>query len=276
MTRSLELLSPAKLNLFLHITGQREDGYHELQTVFQLLNWGDTLRFETNDSGQVTLSGSDIGVPEDDNLIVRAARLLLPDGGGVHITVAKEIPTGGGLGGGSSNAAVTLLALNHLFELGHSNESLRDMGAALGADVPVFVGGRTAWAEGIGEILTPVDLPAHWFLITLPPCHVATGQIFSHRELTRDSKPIKMAAFFAGDSRNDCQNLVRQLYPEVDNALNFMGNFGEARLTGTGASVFVSFETQAQALAAQSELPAPWKSIVAQGMNESPSISALP
>lgn len=271
----LELLAPAKLNLFLHITGQRSDGYHELQTLFQLLNWGDTLRFESNNSGKIVLSGSDVGVSDDQNLIVRAAHQLREGTSGVNIHLTKHIPTGGGLGGGSSNAATTLLALNQLWNVQKSNAELRDIGATLGADVPVFVAGRTAWAEGIGEILTPIDLPAQWFLIVLPPCHVATDQIFSHRQLTRNSKPIKMAAFFAGDSRNDCQNLVRRLYPEVDKALNILDNFGEARLTGTGACVFVSFETQGQAKAAQAELPTQWTSIVAQGTNEAPGIKAL-
>jgi 4-diphosphocytidyl-2-C-methyl-D-erythritol kinase len=274
-TNTLELLAPAKLNLFLHITGRRDDGYHELQTVFQLLDWGDTLRFAANTSGSITLAGDTDGIPEADNLIVRAAQLLQRDGLGVDIEVEKRIPTGGGLGGGSSDAATTLLALNHLWGAGMTNRALQGVGASLGADVPVFVGGRTAWAEGIGEILTPVDLPASWFLIVLPPCHVPTGQIFSHRQLTRNSKPIKMAAFFAGDSRNDCQDLVRQLYPEVDKALIVMDNFGEARLTGTGACVFVRFETQAQAEAAQSELPTQWISIVAQGTNEAPGIRTL-
>lgn len=274
-TGTLELLAPAKLNLFLHITGRREDGYHELQTVFQLLDWGDTLHFSANNSGKITLQCDDFDIPEAENLIVRAARLLQSNHNGVDIRVIKRIPTGGGLGGGSSNAATTLLALNALWDTQQSNAQLQALGASLGADVPVFVGGRTAWAEGIGEILTPIDLPTRWFLILLPPCHVATGQIFSHRQLTRNSKPIKMAAFFAGDSRHDCQDLVRQLYPEVDKALNILNNFGEARLTGTGACVFVSFETQAQATAAQSELPTQWTSIVAQGTNEAPGIKTF-
>ncbi len=272
---TMVLSAPAKLNLFLHITGQRDDGYHELQTVFQLLDWGDTLHFTPNDSGSVRLTGTDIGVAPQDNLVTRAAQLLQHGTYGVDIHLEKAIPTGGGLGGGSSDAATTLLALNRLWKVGHSNAQLQALGATLGADVPVFVGGRTAWAEGIGEILTPIDLPCDWFLIVLPPCHVATAQIFSHRELTRDSKPIKMAAFFAGDSRNDCQNLVRRLYPEVDKALKRLDNFGEARLTGTGAAVFVKFGTQAQARAAQAELPAQWTSIVAQGINETPGSRAL-
>lgn len=275
MSATINLLSPAKLNLFLHITGRRPDGYHELQTVFQLLNWGDEMRFCANNSGVITLVGSDIGVPDEENLIMRAAQLLQQDSLGATITLNKRIPTGGGLGGGSSNAASTLLALNHLWELQKPLAQLQEMGAALGADVPVFVGARTAWAEGVGEILTPINLPSCWFLIVVPPCHVATGEIFSNQQLTRNTNPIKMAAFFAGDSRNDCQPLVRQLYTEVDKALKILDKFGEARLTGTGACVFVSFETETLAKAAQSQLPAQCTSIVAQGINESPAFSEL-
>ena len=210
MSRSFSLLSPAKLNLFLHITGRRPDGYHELQTLFQLLDWGDILTFTPNESGEVTLDGDDIGIPDHENLILRAASTLRRNTLGAAISLQKRIPAGAGLGGGSSNAATTLLALNHLWRLNLPNEHLREMGAALGADVPVFVGARSAWAEGIGEILSPVTLPRRWYLILVPGCHVSTGQIFSHRQLTRNSKPIKMAAFFEGDSRNDCQNLVRR------------------------------------------------------------------
>ncbi len=173
----------------------------------------------------------------------------------VHITVHKRIPTGGGLGGGSSNAATTLLALNHLWQLGLAQEALQALGATLGADVPVFVGGRTAWAEGIGDVLTPVDLPERWYLIIMPDCHVSTGEIFSHLQLTRNTAPIKMATFFEGYSRNDCQELVRRLYPEVDEVLNWLEGFAEARLTGTGACVFASFGTEAEARAVLRQLP---------------------
>lgn len=275
MSRSFSLLSPAKLNLFLHITGQRPDGYHELQTLFQLLDWGDTLTFTLDTSGAVTLAGDDIGVPDSDNLILRAARLLHREGLGATIALHKRIPTGAGLGGGSSNAATTLLALNHGWRLGLCNKRLQEMGAGLGADVPVFVGARTAWAEGIGEILSPLTLPRRWYLILVPDCHVSTGQIFSHRQLTRNSKPIKMAAFFDGDSRNDCQNLVSQIYPEVANALKLLDKFGEARLTGTGACAFVSFSSEPEARAAQASLPQNCRSIVAGGVNESPALGEL-
>jgi len=275
MSASLTLLSPAKLNLFLHITGRRADGYHELQTLFQLLNWGDELTFTCNDSGELSLSGSDVGVAPADNLILRAANALPRGNHGASIHLDKRIPTGGGLGGGSSNAATTLLALNHLWRLGLSLDELKAIGAGLGADVPVFVAGHTAWAEGVGEKLTPVELPQRWYLVLAPDCHVATAEIFCHEELTRNSSPIKMAAFFEGDSRNDCQQLVRNLHPEVDNALITLENFGEARLTGTGACVFTSFGTAAEAEAAQRQLPHQWTSIVAQGINESPLVKAL-
>jgi len=271
----LELLSPAKLNLFLHITGRREDGYHELQTLFQLLDWGDALRFEVNDSGDISLDTPDLGITLEENLIYRAARLLQNTGNGVHITLDKQIPAGGGLGGGSSNAASTLLALNHLWGLGLTTAELQQLGASLGADVPVFVAGHTAWAEGIGEILTPVELPRDWFLILAPDCHISTREIFSHRQLTRNTAPIKIAAFFEGASRNDCQELVRSIYDEVDKALKFLEKFGEARLTGTGACAFARFGTRAEAEAAQQQAPPQWASIVAQGLNESPILSCL-
>ncbi|HDY81790.1 MAG TPA: 4-(cytidine 5'-diphospho)-2-C-methyl-D-erythritol kinase, partial [Halieaceae bacterium] len=202
-------------------------------------------------------------------------RLLRHGSRGAHITLDKHIPAGGGLGGGSSNAATTLLALNHLWGLNMAPTELQALAVELGADVPVFVGARTAWAEGIGEILTPIDLPEQWFLIVVPDCHVATSEIFSHQQLTRNSPPIKMASFFEGDSRNDCQRLVRRLYPEVDKALKWLENFGEARLTGTGACVFAGFSTATEARAAQRHLPHKWAGIVAQGVNKSPILRAL-
>jgi 4-diphosphocytidyl-2-C-methyl-D-erythritol kinase len=275
MSSKLYLLSPAKLNLFLHITGQRKDGYHELQTLFQLLDWGDHLTFFPNDSGNITLSGCSLDIPDDENLIVMAARMLQQAGQGVHIEVDKRIPEGGGLGGGSSNAATTLLAMNHLWRRGLDNFTLQQMGARLGADVPVFTGGHTAWAEGIGEILTPLELPRKWFLVVTPDCRVSTAEIFSHEQLTRDTSPIKIAAFFKGRSRNDFQNLVRKLHPEIDNALKWLENFGEARLTGTGACAFASFTEESAARSALSQMPDEMTGFVAQGLNESPVLRAL-
>jgi 4-diphosphocytidyl-2-C-methyl-D-erythritol kinase len=270
MASSLDLLSPAKLNLFLHITDRRPNGYHELQTLFQLLDWGDQLTFTPNQSGTITLQSNGTDIPKEDNLVVSAARLLQKGSLGAHIVLQKHIPTGAGLGGGSSNAATTLLALNHLWDLRLPQSQLQTLGTGLGADVPVFVGARTAWAEGIGEILTPIELPERWYLILVPDCHVSTAQIFSHRQLTRNSIPIKMAAFFEGDSRNDCQSLVRHLYPEVDKSLNILDKFGEARLTGTGACTFISFDNAAQARKAREQLPGEVTSVLARGVNISP------
>jgi 4-diphosphocytidyl-2-C-methyl-D-erythritol kinase len=272
---SLTLPAPAKINLFLHITGQRADGYHELQTVFQLLDWGDNLHLQTNDSGQITLDFPAADFPTEDNLIVKAARLLHTPDLGVHIRVDKRIPEGGGLGGGSSDAASTLLGLNKLWNCQLSNAELQVMGAQLGADVPVFVAGNSAWAEGIGDILTPIELAERWYLLIKPDCQVPTGQIFSNSRLTRDSRNITMAAFFEGCTRNDCQEIVRNLYPEVDNALKWLENFGCARLTGTGACIFAGFDSQNQAQAVLQQLPEHWQGFVAKGVNQSPANLAL-
>ena len=267
---ALSVLSPAKLNLFLHITGRRTDGYHELQTLFQLLDWGDQMVLSSNQSGVITLESDAVGIPPEDNLIMRAAALLQRGTLGAHITLHKRIPAGAGLGGGSSNGATTLLALNHLWDLQLSQQQLQALGIQLGADVPVFVGAHTAWAEGIGEILTPLELPERWYLIIVPDCHVSTAEIFSHDQLTRNTIPIKMAAFFEGDYQNDFQHLVRRLYPNVDNALKVLGNFGEAKLTGSGACVFTSFDNAIQAREARAHLPEETMSILAQGVNTSP------
>ena len=276
---TLTALSPAKLNLFLHITGRRPDGYHTLQTVFQLLDWGDQMRFRANTSGKISLSIRDLGISEEENLITRAAHMLrnatAEKNCGADIEVDKIIPAGGGLGGGSSNAATTLLALNHLWNLKLSNEALQEMGAKLGADVPVFVAASSAWAEGIGDKLTPIELPASHYLIIKPDCDVSTAKIFSCEQLTRSTSPITLAAFFRGYSRNDCQPIVRDLYPEVDNALNWLDNFGEARLTGTGACVFASFETRTEAETVKRQLPGQWTGFVVGGVNESPFHSSL-
>ena len=277
MSDTLTLLSPAKLNLFLHITGQRGNGYHELQTLFQLLDWGDRLQFESDNSGEISLHGADLGIPAEQNLIVKAAQALPRNTSkqGVSIHLEKRIPEGGGLGGGSSNAATTLLAMNYLWNLQLGDKALQKIGAKLGADVPVFVAGRTAWAEGIGEFLTPIELTETWYLVIAPSCHVSTAEIFSNEQLTRNTSPIKMAAFFEGSSRNDCQNLVRNLHQEVDNALNWLDYFGEAKLTGTGACVFASFDGEQEARSALSQMPESMTGFVARGINTSPVLSAL-
>ncbi|MEP1596451.1 MAG: 4-(cytidine 5'-diphospho)-2-C-methyl-D-erythritol kinase [Halieaceae bacterium] len=275
MSNTLTVTAPAKLNLFLHITGQRADGYHNLQTLFQLLDWGDTLHFSPNDSSQVTLECPELGFNPTENLILRAAAALDSKGRGMHIKLDKRIPVGGGLGGGSSDAATTLLALNQLWQLGHSNEALQAIGASLGADVPVFVAGHSAWAEGVGDLLTPVDLPAKWYLVIFPETPVNTGEIFSQRQLTRDSAPITIAAFFEGYTRNDCQDVVAGLYPEIANVLKWLEKHSGARLTGTGASVFASFDTQAEAQNVLDQAPAGWSATVVKGVNRSPALAEL-
>ena len=272
---TLSVMAPAKLNLFLHITGQREDGYHTLQTLFQLLDWGDTLTFDRNDSGKVTLESSDLGFDQADNLILAAARQIHQPGLGAHIVLDKQIPIGGGLGGGSSNAATTLMALNLLWDLNIEPLTLLDIGASLGADVPVFLAGHTAWAEGIGETLTPVELGNKWYVVIFPQTPVNTGEIFSKGQLTRDTPAITIATFFEGHSRNDCQPVVVDLYPEIGKALAWLGSFAESRLTGTGACVFAGFASQPEADAVRCQVPNYWSVVVARGVNQSPALKQL-
>lgn len=269
---ALSLPAPAKLNLFLHVTGRRPDGYHTLQTVFQLLDYGDTLHFQLDDHLQL-----DTDLPAlagNDNLILRAARALQQATGctqGARIRLDKRIPLGGGLGGGSSDAATTLHGLNTLWQTGLNEDQLADLGLPLGADVPLFVRGRSAWAEGVGEQLTPLTLPDAWFTVLTPACAVATAAVFSHSELTRHTSPITMAAFFSGDGHNDCEPVVRKQYPEVDRALRWLQQFGQARMTGTGSSVFVTLPTQAAAKAALAQShPQGFHGFVASALNCSP------
>lgn len=264
--------APAKVNLFLHVTGRRADGYHLLQTVFQFLEYGDTLRINVRGDGVIQRITDLPGVPEALDLTVRAARLLQRVSNttmGASIAVKKRLPLGGGLGGGSSNAATTLVALNSLWALGLSIDELADLGLSLGADVPVFVRGKAAWAEGVGELLTPVELEETWFLVVTPACNVATAAIFSDPELTRDHPPITIRGFLAGNGRNDCEPVTRRRYPPVDEVFKWLAQHGEARMSGTGASVFVTFSTQVEAEAVYNTLPQGWQGFVAQGKNES-------
>ncbi|MEC7074838.1 MAG: 4-(cytidine 5'-diphospho)-2-C-methyl-D-erythritol kinase [Pseudomonadota bacterium] len=264
----IEALSPAKLNLFLHVTGQRANGYHELQTAFQLLDWGDRMHFEITDTPGITLHPPVAGVPNEDNLIFRAAAALgLPEDRGVAISIEKVIPMGGGLGGGSSNAAVTLLALNDLFDLGHSVDELAVKGAALGADVPVFVRGTSAWAEGVGDELTPLELPTRWFVIIYPDCHISTQEIFGAPELTRNTPPITVSAFFEGPVRNDLQPVVESRYEQVSTAIKWLSNHGSAMMTGSGACVFASFQSQAEAQRVAEAANGEFSVFVAKGIN---------
>jgi len=269
---SLTLTSPAKLNLFLHITGQREDGYHNLQTLFQLLDFGDDIHFTRRTDGELTLSPTMPGVPHEDNLITRAARLLQQTTNstlGADIRIDKRLPMGGGIGGGSSNAATTLLALNHLWDTQLSIEQLTLLGAQLGADVPVFVAGNSAFAEGVGEQLQPMTLPEQWFVVLAPNCHVSTAKIFCHKDLTRDTPIIKVAAIPEQLKHNDCQPLVRAIFPEVDEALNWLSQHGVARMTGTGACVFSAFDSEAKAKAILELAPDNLKGFTALGVNRS-------
>ena len=271
--------APAKLNLLLHILGRRVDGYHELQTVFQFLTISDWLYFDVDRQPPgVRLAGQPAGVPESTDLCVRAANLLLKTTqckAGVTIYNDKRLPVGGGLGGGSSDAAATLLVLNRLWGLGLSPDELARLGLTLGADVPVFVHGQAAWAEGVGEILTPVTPPEAWYLVLVPPVSVSTAAIFSDPGLTRDTPGTKIPDLLAGVGHNDCEAVVRRRYPEVAAALDWLNAFAPARLTGTGGCVFAAFETQADAQGVASQLPAGWSGLVARGINRSPLLTAM-
>ncbi|MBR7521090.1 MULTISPECIES: 4-(cytidine 5'-diphospho)-2-C-methyl-D-erythritol kinase [Pseudomonas] len=269
---TLTLPAPAKLNLWLHIVGRRADGYHELETVFQFLDHGDELRFALRDDGVIQLHTPIEAVPHDSNLIVRAARKLQAQSGtplGADIWLTKVLPMGGGIGGGSSDAATTLLALAHLWQLDWDEDRLAALGLSLGADVPVFVRGHAAFAQGVGEQLTPVDPEEPWYVVLVPQVSVSTAEIFSHPQLTRDSLPLKMRPVPKGNSRNDCQPVVEQNYPEVRNALNSLGKFTEARLTGTGSCVFGAFPSKAEADKVLALLSATQTGFVAKGSNVS-------
>ena len=269
---SVVLPSPAKLNLFLHITGRRADGYHSLQTIFQLLDYGDSLTFTLNQSGDISLSPAMDTVAAEDNLIVRAARLLQSAAGctqGCDIVIDKQIPMGAGLGGGSSNAATALVGLNQLWQSGLSSDELADLGTQLGADVPVFVRGNTAFAEGIGELLTAVELPEQWYLVITPDVQVSTAEIFSNPQLTRDTSPIKIRALSEVQYRNDCQAVVTELYPAVKKALEWISDYRNPLMTGTGASVFCSFDNQTEAQQALDLVPKQWSAFIARGDNRS-------
>ncbi len=274
----LTLPSPCKLNLFLHINGRLPNGYHQLQTVFQLLDYGDTLHFEQATTDTITLSPEIAGVKFEDNLIIKAAKLLKAASGttqGVHIKLDKRLPMGGGIGGGSSNAATTLVGLNHLWQTGLSIEQLADIGLQLGADVPVFVKGQSAWAEGVGEALSPIELPERWYVVIRPDVHISTAEIFSQKKLTRDTPIIKVAAFLEGGGRNDCQNIVLQHYPQVKEAVDWLNQYSEARLTGTGSCIFASFANEGEAKSVLANRPEHLEGFVAKGVNRSPLHLAL-
>jgi 4-diphosphocytidyl-2-C-methyl-D-erythritol kinase len=270
--------APAKLNLFLHVTGRRADGYHELQTVFQLIDLCDTVTVTVREDGAIERPEGPRDVPAESDLVVRAARALQAATGtglGASLRVRKRIPMGGGLGGGSSDAATTLLALNSLWECRLELDELARLGLPLGADVPVFVRGFSAWAEGVGERLTAIELPQRWFVIIHPGVGVSTREIFQSPELTRNSPLITIRAFFETGGRNDCEPVVRARYAEVASALDWLSRYAPARLTGTGSCIFASCATAIEAERIAARVPVEWTSFVARGLDISPAHRSL-
>ncbi|MDR3390345.1 MAG: 4-(cytidine 5'-diphospho)-2-C-methyl-D-erythritol kinase [Sulfuriferula sp.] len=270
--------APAKLNLFLHVVGRRADGYHLLETVFRFVDYGDTVRLSLRDDGCIVRVQALEGVPEEQDLCVRAARLLQQAGGvslGVDIALDKRLPMGGGLGGGSSDAASVLLGLNRLWQLNWTRERLQALALQLGADVPVFVFGQSAFAQGIGEQLQAVRLAPAWYLVLVPPVHVSTPKIFAHQQLTRDSKTIRITDFSETElllslTRNDLQSVVCAEYHVVAEYLAWLGQYAQARMTGSGACVFAMFDSEVEAQRILAIMPNGMRGFVAQGMDKHP------
>ena len=262
MVREIETIlrmwpAPAKLNLFLHVTGQRPDGYHDLQTLFQILDWGDELCFSINDSGRISRSCNIEGIPEDDDICIRAARLLMHRHGvkkGVHIDLIKNIPMGAGLGGGSSDAATVLVALNRLWSCGQTPQQLAEAGLELGADVPVFVHGHSALAQGRGEKLHAVTLGSRYYLLVFPEFSISTAQVFQHPELKRDSNPVDLMNTGLRAGRNDCEAVVMKIYPQIERIMQDLSAWGRPRMSGTGSTLFLTFADKKAAIGAASEL----------------------
>ncbi|MBU3823898.1 MAG: 4-(cytidine 5'-diphospho)-2-C-methyl-D-erythritol kinase [Candidatus Oceanisphaera merdipullorum] len=274
----LLLPAPAKLNLFLSITGRRDDGYHNLQTLFQFVDYGDTLGFALAPKNELVLNADLPEVATEQNLIIKAARLLQAHTGctqGAHIQLTKRLPMGGGLGGGSSDAATTLLALNHLWQLGLSRTELANLGLRLGADVPVFIQGHAAFAEGVGEQLTPAAPPEPWYLILHPNVSISTADIFQDPALKRDSPALSLSQWLTTPWRNDCEPLVKKRHPEVAKLLSWLVEYAPSRMTGTGACIFASFDSQQAAEDVLAKAPQGMSGFVAKGCNQSPLISAI-
>ncbi len=262
--------APAKINLFLHVVGRRDDGYHLLQTVFRFLDFGDVLRFAPRQDGEIVAAHALPGVAAEGDLTVRAARLLRDAAGiraGATIALEKRIPLGGGLGGGSSDAATTLIALNRLWNCGFSSERLQALGLRLGADVPIFIHGRSAFAEGVGERFSDVALPRAWYLITMPDVSVPTAEIFRAPELRRDTPAMRAADWRPGIGDNDLEPVACRLYPEVAKHLAWLRERAPARMSGSGACCFAEFESEAAACAAAATLPAGMRGLVARGLD---------
>ncbi len=270
--------APAKLNLFLHVTGRRPDGYHLLQTVFQFIDFTDLLDFTIRADSKLLLNSNYANIKIEDDLVIQSAEALQGESGcnlGAEIRVRKRIPPGGGLGGGSSDAATTLVALNQLWGLGLSQERLVQIGLGLGADVPVFVQGQAAWAEGVGEKLTPIEPEECWYLVICPDCHVSTAEIFSSAELTRNTPAITIRDFLKSGGHNDCEPVVRRQYPRVAEALDWLGQHADTRMTGTGSCIYAGFNSQEQAETISREIPQKWQGFVAKGKNRSPLLQRL-
>lgn len=274
-------LAPAKLNLFLHVTGRRPDGYHLLQTAFQLIDYGDLLHFELRNDNLIVRTTEIPGVPEASDLIVRAAKALQtyvaapskPRALGANIAIEKRLPMGGGLGGGSSDAATTLIVLNHLWQTGLSRTELMTLGLQLGADVPFFIYGQNAFAEGVGEALSPLSTPDCWFVVIEPGVAVPTAEVFRSQELTRDSKPVKISDFsrgLLGFGKNDLQVVATKLFPAIAEAIEWLAVYGEARMTGSGACVFCSFLDEQTAKEVLEKVPSTWKAWTARSLRVHP------
>lgn len=274
MTTAAErFAAPAKLNLFLHVIGRRPDGYHLLQTAFRLIELCDWLTIAPRDDGAVRMAGGLPGVPDERNLVMRAAQALKRAAGvraGAMIRLEKHIPMGAGLGGGSSDAATTLVALNRIWRTGLDRDALASLAVSLGADVPFFLFGRNAFGEGIGERLTALDLAPAWYVVLTPPVAVSTAEMFAARELTRDAKPIKITAFFKGFGRNDLEPVVCARYPEVAKHLAWLRGFGDARMSGSGSSVFAEFATEAEAHAVVARIPEGMRGFAVRGLDRHP------
>ena len=272
------LPAPAKLNLFLHITGVRDDGYHNLQTIFQLLDYSDEVTLKRRLDGVINRVSGLASVEPEDDLIVKAARALQRHTGtnyGVDLGVSKVLPIGGGIGGGSSDAATTLLGLNQLWQCNVPQQELLSIARSIGADVPVFVNGHSAWAEGIGEDLTPLELPEKWYIVIHPNVFISTKKLFSSKLLTRNKTVLRMRIFPTADNENVFESVVRNEYPEVEKSLQWLSKFAPARMTGTGSCVFASFESKQQAAAVMQQLPRKWVAFVAKAVNNSPLLDAL-
>ena len=271
--------SPAKLNLFLHILGRYDNGYHQLQSLFQMLDYGDALAFYISTSDPTIRMETPLdGVPDDDNLIVKAARLLATKtkcNKGAVISLDKRLPMGGGIGGGSSNAATTLVALNHLWNTGLSEDELAELGLALGADVPIFVRGLTAFAGGVGEEITPAPQQEQYFLVANPNVHVSTAEVFTSPDLPRNTPAIRWEDYKFEKTWNDCQQLVANRYPEVAKLLQWLVHYAPSRMTGTGACVFATFSDYTLAEQVRAQMPETWQSFVAKGVNRSPLLDKL-